>query len=289
VRTPEKLFRQHRDVRSERLVAVAGDLGDAKALESAAAMSQAVIHLVGIIIARPMRGQTFHHIHVKGTQSVVNAARARGIRRYLHMSALGTRPNAVSKYHRTKWEAEEFVRKSGLEWTIFRPSIIHGPDGEFMQLMKRFMCGILPPVIPYFGSGQAKLQPVSVKDVACCFVESLLKSETIGQTISLGGPRTFSWIELYEACRALIPCAKKWKPLVSQPVPLAKAAAILSAPVLAIVESVIKSAGLFRFDVGQVQMSQEDSTCDPAVAEQLFGISMRDFEQELAGYADQIR
>jgi len=205
------------------------------------------------------------------------------------MSALGTRPNAVSKYHRTKWEAEEFVRKSGLEWTIFRPSIIHGPDGEFMQLMKRFMCGILPPVIPYFGSGQAKLQPVSVKDVACCFVESLLKSETIGQTISLGGPRTFSWIELYEACRALIPCAKKWKPLVSQPVPLAKAAAILSAPVLAIVESVIKSAGLFRFDVGQVQMSQEDSTCDPAVAEQLFGISMRDFEQELAGYADQIR
>lgn len=289
VRTPEKLYSQHREVSRNRLVAIAADLSDTKAMHAALERCQAAIHLVGIIIARPLRGQTFHRIHVTGTQNVVDAVRSRGLRRYLHMSALGTRPDAVSKYHQTKWAAEELVRKSGLDWTIFRPSIIHGPDGEFMQLMKRFMCGLLPPVIPYFGNGTAKLQPVSVKDVAYCFVESLVRTETIGQIIPLGGPRPYSWIELYETCRALMPCAKKWKPLVSQPVPVAKAMAVATTPVMALAEMVIKSAGLFRFDVGQVQMSQEDSVCDPAIAEKFFNIRMRDFEQELATYADQIK
>lgn len=289
VRSPEKLFSQHREVRQERFVVVEGDLFNKKALYAGIERSQAIIHLVGIIIARPLRGQTFHRIHVKGTQNVVEAARRRGLRRFVHMSALGTRPNAVAKYHQTKWAGEEIVRNSRLDWTIFRPSIIHGPEGEFMRLMKRFMCGLVPPVIPYFGSGQARLQPVSVKDVAYCFVEALLGSETIGQVIPLGGIQPYSWIELYETCRALIPCAKKWKPLVSQPVPVAKAIAILTKPLMAMAEMFSKSAGLFRFDVGQVQMSQEDSTCDHTIAQNLFGIQMRDFEAELALYADQIK
>ncbi len=289
VRSPEKLRSQHREVNADRLVAVTGDLFDAKAVHAALEFSQAAIHLVGIIIARPLRGQTFHRIHVQGTHHVLNACRDRGIRRYLHMSALGTRAGAVSTYHQTKWDAEELVRKSGLDWTIFRPSIIHGPEGEFMQLMKRFMCGLLPPVIPYFGSGRARLQPVSVKDVAHCFVESLFKPETTGQVIPLGGPHPYSWIDLYETCRALIPGARKWRPLVSQPVPVAKAIAVASTPLMALAETFIKSAGLFRFDVGQVQMSQEDSVCDPGIAERAFGIRMRSFESELAVYADQIK
>ena len=289
VRSPEKLLAQHREVNPERLVSVVGDLFDELALKSAAQMCQAGIHLVGIIIARPLRGQTFHRIHVKGTQNVIDAVRSRGICRYLHMSALGTRPDAVSKYHQTKWAAEELVRKSGMDWTIFRPSIIHGPEGEFMRLMKRFMCGLLPPVIPYFGSGTARMQPVSVKDVAYCFVESLVRPESFGQVIPLGGPRPYSWIELYKTCRALIPGVQNWKPLVSQPVPVAKAIAVASTPLMALAEMFVKSAGLFRFDVGQVQMSQEDSTCDPTIAERMFGIKMRDFEEELALYADQIK
>lgn len=289
VRSPGKLYSQHRDVSPERLAPVTGDLFSTKALHSALERCQAAIHLVGIIISRPLRGQTFHRIHVRGTENIVSAVRSCGIRRYLHMSALGTRPNAISKYHQTKWAAEELVRKSGLDWTIFRPSIIHGPEGEFMRLMKRFMCGLLPPVVPYFGSGAARLQPVSVKDVAWCFVEAISRPETFGQIIPLGGPRPYSWIELYETCRALIPGAKKWKPLVSQPVPVAKAIAVASTPLMALAEMFVKSAGLFRFDVGQVQMSQEDSVCDPAIAEKAFGIRMLDFEEELRVYADQIR
>jgi len=288
VRSAEKLRRQHPELGSDRMTPIVGGLRDAKALREAARLSQAAIHLVGIIVARPLRGQTFHAIHVGGTRAVLDALGDAGIRRYTHMSALGTRADAVATYHRTKWEAEERVRDSGLDWTIFRPSLIHGPDGEFMQLIKRFVCGLVPPVIPYFGTGQAKLQPVSVKDVAHCFVQSLLQPDTIGKTLPLGGPRAYTWIELYNACRALMPGARRWKPLISQPVPVAKAIAILGQPAMAAAETLSSKLGLFRFDAGQVQMSQENNTCDATIAEKLFRIRMRNFEEELAAYADRI-
>jgi len=288
VRSTEKLRAQHPEVDPERFTPVVGSLKDRGALREAAELSHAAIHLVGIIIARPLRGQTFAAIHMRGTANVVDAVQQAGIRRYVHMSALGARPDARSTYHRTKWTAEEYVRRSGLDWTIFRPSLIHGPDGEFMRLMKRFMCGLVPPVIPYFGSGQAKVQPVSVKDVAYCFVQSLLDPTTIGKVFPLGGPRAYSWIELYNACRALMPGAKHWKPVVSQPVPLAKLTAILGRPIMGLAETVVPSLGLFRFDAGQVQMSQEDATCDRTIAEKAFNFRMRDFEEELSAYAERI-
>lgn len=289
VRSVEKLLGQHPEVHPARFTPVVGELSDRKVLAEAAGMSQAAVHLVGIIIARPMRGQTFHHIHVEGTKRVIGALQEAGLRRYLHMSALGTRSNAVSKYHRTKWEAEDLVRQSGLEWTIFRPSLIHGPEGEFMRLMKRFMCSWLPPAIPYFGSGLAKVQPVSVKDVAHCFVQALFSAATIGKTVPLCGPRPYTWIELYQACRAQMRCAKRWKPLISQPVALAKATAIFGQPMMALAEAIVPSLGLFRFDAGQVQMSQEDNACDCTAAQAMFNIRMRDFEAELNAYEDLIR
>ncbi|MEK6851057.1 MAG: hypothetical protein AABY30_00810, partial [Candidatus Thermoplasmatota archaeon] len=92
------------------------------------------------------------------------------------------------------------------------------------------------------------------QDVAHCFVEALFKQETIGQVYPLGGPRAYSWVELYNACRALMPQARHWKPLVSQPVWAAKAAAAMSGPPMAIIEALpgLKGLGLFRFDRGQV-------------------------------------
>jgi hypothetical protein len=85
-----------------------------------------------------------------------------------------------------------------------------------------------------------------------------------------------------------MPGAKHWKPLVSQPVAFAKFSAILGQPVMALAETIVPSMRVFRFDAGQVQMSQEDSTCDHTIAEKAFNIRMRDFEQELSTYADRI-
>ena len=275
----------------DRYDVVAGDLFDDDALHRAAAGAEAAIHLVGIISEGHLRKQTFTRIHIEGTERVLSACEAAGIGRYVHMSALGSRPNAPSRYHQTKWAAENLVRASGLDCTIFRPSIIHGPDGEFMRMMRALLCsatvpvfGAIPapfPVVPYFGDGQHRVQPVSVKDVAHCLVASLSKPETIGRVYELGGPEAMSWKELYRTCRDLIPGAKYWKPVVSQPVMAAKlmAMTLMRLPVL---------PPMFRFNLGQVQMSQEDSVCDVSSVERAFDIRLRDFRQELADYGGQI-
>lgn len=291
VRDRRQFLRQASEFGKDRYVAVGGDMFDDAALAKAAEGAQAAIHLVGIITQRRLKGQTFQRIHVEGTRRVLDACKAAGIKRICHMSALGTRANAVSEYHRTKWLAEGYVRDSGLDWTIFRPSIIHGPDGEFMRMMRTFVTkatvpvlGILPapfPVIPYFGDGLRKVQPVSVKDVAHCFVAALSKPETIGKVFELGGPDALTWRGFYRVCQETIPGAKPWKPIVGQPVPVAKAMAVF----LKIFPILPRS---LRFDVGQVQMSQEDSVCDISAVENTFGIKMRDFREELREYAAMI-
>src|SRR5687768_9499458 len=121
-------------VTGDRVTTIKGDLFDRKALDEGLRGCDAVIHVVGIIMERPGKGVTFERIHVEGTRNVVDAAVRNGVRRYVHMSALGSRPDAASRYHRTKFQAEQYVRGSGLEWTIFRPSLIHGPRGEFMRM-----------------------------------------------------------------------------------------------------------------------------------------------------------
>lgn len=286
-RSGDRLHRRFDGSARERIEVVEGTLSDRDALRRAADGCQAAIHLVGIILESPLTGQTFDRIHRRGTINVVEAVRNAGVRRYAHMSALGTRPDAVAEYHRTKYAAEQFVRESGLDWTIFRPSLIHGPDGEFMRLIKVFVCDLIPPVIPYFGDGENLLQPVSVKDVAYCFVESLFRPETVGQTYELGGPMSYSWKSLYRTCQRLMPCARR-KPLVSTPLPIAKVLPWVVMPTLTALGVVSAKMRLLRFNRGQVTMSQEDNVCDPTLAERAFGITMRAFEDELYDYADQI-
>ena len=87
------------------------------------------------------------------------------------MSALGTRPNAASRYHQSKWAAEELVRHSGLDFTIFRPSLIYGPEDQFVNLFARIIRR--SPVVPLMGSPRARFQPVPVEAVAAAFARSL--------------------------------------------------------------------------------------------------------------------
>src|SRR5437899_1798339 len=96
----------------------AGNVLDADSLRGGLKDCEAVIHLVGII--SEIGRNTFENVHTRGTENIVTAARNAGVRRFVQMSALGTRPNAASRYHQSKWAAEELVRQSGLAWTIFR-------------------------------------------------------------------------------------------------------------------------------------------------------------------------
>ena len=283
VRNEAKLLAQTRGIDPEAVVPVVGDVLDERLLASCLEHADAVIHLIGIIYESRLAGQTFARVHVEATRRVLRACNQANVRRYLHMSALGARAGHgdVSTYHQTKWLAEEAVRRSGLDWTIFRPSLIHGPDGEFMQMMKYFATSCCPPVMPYFGQGDHRIQPVHVKDVAACFVGALDRPETIGKSYDLGGPERYTWQELYDTCALAMTGRTRIK--ASVPVSLAKLAARTIVPLM---PSMLVP---YKFNVDQVIMSQEDSVCDTAPVAEAFGLQLRPFRAELEQYADQIR
>jgi len=281
VRSRAKLLARVSGVPDSSFTPYAGDIFS-DALPSAAGEATACIHLVGIILERALRGQTFERVHVEGTRRVLAVASQAGIRRFVHMSTLGTRANAVSRAHQTKFAAEELVRSSGLDFTIFRPSVIHGPDGEFVRdLLVRMLRRPLPPFLPYFGDGRKHLQPVFVEDVARVFAEALDRPETIGQTYALGGAEALDWVELWRFVQMTVPAAHRWKPAVGLPVWVAEAIGRLG-------DGVDRRLGWrlgIPFNTAQVQMSQEDNTCSVEAAEQAFGQHFRGFRESFAGYA----
>jgi len=173
--------------------------GDVTRSESYAAALQecdAVINVVGIIREYPGEGVIFERLHGEATRTLLAAARKGGVKRFLQMSALGARPAAVSRYHQTKYRAEEEVRQSGLEWTIFRPAIIFGPRDDFINRLARLVVKL--PVVPVIGDGSYRLQPIHADDVARCFATALEMPETIGKTFELCGMDRFSYLELLD-------------------------------------------------------------------------------------------
>ena len=171
-----------------------GNVLEAATLDGALNGIAAVIHLVGII--SEVGESTFENVHTRGTRNLAAAAQRAGVRRFVHMSALGTRPEAVSRYHRSKWAAEEVVRHSGLESTIFRPSLIYGPRDQFVNLYAKIIR--LSPVVPLLGSPRARFQPVPVEAVAAAFVRSLGEPKSVGQTYDLCGSELLTLAEIVD-------------------------------------------------------------------------------------------
>lgn len=180
----------------EAIERVEGDVLVRRGLEEDVAGCAAVIHLVGIIRESPATGLTFENVHRHGTLNIVEAAAAAGVRRYLHMSALGARAGARSRYHQTKWAAEEAVRASGLAWTIFRPSAIYGAGDQFVTMLAQMVERL--PVLPVIGGGRRRMQPVPVERVAEGFVRALALPQTEKQTYEVVGADAVSMVELLD-------------------------------------------------------------------------------------------
>lgn len=270
------------DTRGGAVRVVPGDLFDNKALDQGIRGCDAVIHLVGIIMEKPRKGITFQRIHLEGAKSVVDATLRNGVKRYAHMSALGVRPEAISTYHKTKFAAEQYVRASNLDWTIFRPGLIHGPKGDFMRMEAAWARHKAPPFLfmPYFGAGlfgcrgAGMLQPVYVGDVARAFVDALEKPQTIGEVYPLGGPDRVTWPQLHR--------------LVAQNV-VGKRRRVLALPAwYAKLVTHVAPRSLLPFNRDQVIMSQEDNTCDIAKFRDAFGWEPQAFEPTLKSYARQL-
>ena len=170
----------------------AADVTQPDSLRRAFHQAQAVIHTVGII--HESRNQTFARVHQEGTAHVVAAARAAAVPRMVYLSALGTRPHAVSQYHQTKWGAEEIVRNSGLASTIFRPSLIYGKGDasttRLASLLQPPLSWLSAGLLPIPGGKEVTLCPVSVLSVADSIVRSLGQAQAVGQTFDLCGATT---------------------------------------------------------------------------------------------------
>ena len=202
---------------------VRGDALDPASLEPAMAGVDAVIHLVAII--EESGDKTFDLVIRQGSENVVTAARNAGVRRLVHMSALGAQPNPAYPYLNAKWGAEQAVRQSGLEWTIIRPSVIFGPRDGFVNVL----AGLIrrAPIIPVVGSGESKFQPVAVGEVAAVYRAVLDDPTAIGQTYELGGGETYSYEEMLDVIAAQL---GKRKPKLHLPVGLMRTVVALSSP-----------------------------------------------------------
>jgi uncharacterized protein YbjT (DUF2867 family) len=186
----------------EAIERVEGDVLAPGPLEGLMAGCDTVVHLVGIIREHRARGVTFDRVHVQGTGNVLRAAAGAGVRRFVHLSSLGTRPGARSRYHQTKWAAEEAVRGSGLPWTIFRPSIIYGRGDGFVSLLAGMVRR--SAVVPVIGSGRQRLQPVPVEQVAEAMARSVGMPATEKQTYEVGGPDRVTMVELLDLIAAAL-------------------------------------------------------------------------------------
>jgi uncharacterized protein YbjT (DUF2867 family) len=168
----------------------------------------AVINLVGVLHDKPAQpyGKVFKAAHVDLPKNIITAMQLHGLKRYLHMSALGADSNGPSMYQRSKGDGEAAVKASNLDWTIFRPSVIFGAQDQFINLFSKLTK--LFPAMP-LANHQAQFQPVSVDDVASAFVKSLSMPQTIHQSYDLVGPTVYTMKEIVEfaARRAKTSCA----------------------------------------------------------------------------------
>jgi len=226
---------------------VEGDITVPGTFSAALSGCDAAINLVGIIREFPARGATFEKLHVEGARNMLHAVKAAGVKRYIHMSAVGTRPDATSAYHRSKFQAEELVRSSGLDWTIFRPSIIFGPGDEFVNRLAGIIRSL--PAVPVIGDGRYRLQPIAGADVARCFAMSLEMPETRGKTYELCGPDRFTYNELLDTIGLVLGRS----PVRKIPNPLA---------VMKVLVPLFQGFSFFPITMDQILMLVEENICD---------------------------
>jgi uncharacterized protein YbjT (DUF2867 family) len=171
---------------------VVGDLLDRDSLKGCLDGVDLAIDLVGII---KEKGEfTFERVHVDGTKNFVEEARRAGAKRIFYQSSLGASTDSSSRFLKTKAEAEEIIRTSGIEYTIFRPSVIVGEQDGFTEKLKALIQ--MGPVVPVPGDGNSRFQPIDVHDWARCLLIAANDVNAAGKTFEFGGPEQLTYNEI---------------------------------------------------------------------------------------------
>ena len=245
-----------------------GNVTDPDALAEACRGISEVIHLVAVI-----RGgsRQFEAINRQGTANVVAAAREAGsVRRFVHLSAVGAANVPHLRYLHSKWLGEQEVVNGGLPYTIIRPSLIFGPGDEFTNAIAALVRSL--PITPVIGSGNNRLQPIHVEDVARCVALSLSGNIRGNRTVEIGGPEQLSYNEII---RVVARVMSRRRLLVN--VPLWK----MRLPI-AMMEMLTPRAPINR---AMLQLITLRNVAEPDSVERVFGFRPRTF----AGNIDHVR
>lgn len=279
--TPRLLVRPGSEARVTRRdvsEVVQGEIGSAEAVAECLAGCDAAIYNIGLLREFPAQGVTFEAMHYEGCVRAIAAARAAGVQRFLLMSANGAGPEGTP-YQTTKYRAEQSLAESGLDWTVFRPSVVFGdPQGrmEFCTQLRDEMIE-MPIPAPLFHEGLLPLQagrfqlsPVAIEDVTQAFVQALETPESIGQIFPLGGPEALEWREII---RTIAEACGRRKLMLPAPAWAVRAVATL-----------LDGQPWFPITRDQLDMLLAGNVCDGREAWTLFDITPRRFGTAALSY-----
>jgi NADH dehydrogenase len=250
---------------------VDGDIADAEAVRAAVSGADAVIYNIGILREFPAKGITYQALHFEGASRAMDAAEDAGVRRFLLMSANGVKADGTG-YQRTKYMAEQYLKTTALQWTVFRPSVLFGdPRGrmEFAtQLYRDIVRSPLPAPLFYDGllpvkAGMFRMSPVHVKDVATVFVKALDMPETAGQIYELCGPEALSWKDILQMIAVAAGTTKR-----AFPAP---------AMLLKVLAAALDQYAFFPITRDQLTMLMQGNTCGGQDTFQTFGLEPAPF------------
>lgn len=172
---------------------IAADIRDKDALRNAVNGTEAVVHTVAII--RETEGPSFEDTNVKATEDVISAMRDVGTKRLIAMGVLGATDDPRLPYARSRWQAEQIITQSGLDYTLVKPSLVLGlADTLSIRLLKAL--NLSPPIVVLPNGGKARFQPLFVGDLVAILALSLQNSETIGHSFEIGGPEYVTFGQL---------------------------------------------------------------------------------------------
>ena len=243
-----------------------GDVTDMASLEKALQNVGTVVHLVAII--RETKEATFEMINLGGTKNLLHAAKRMGVKRFIYMSNLGAGPDRRFPLLYTKWQAEEKVRNSGIDFVILRPSVMFGRGDGFVSVL----AGIIKrtPLVPVIGSGKTNFQLIFVEDVAACVVQSLKDERITKQIVPLGGPEYLTYEEIAD--------------LVIERLELRRLKVHIPVPVMHFVAWTVEKLGLMLpVTSAQLAMLTRDNITDLDAVEKVFSFKPVSLRERIDG------
>lgn len=218
-RSPERV-RQRHDLPN--LEWVRAEVTEPSTLQNALKGAQAVVSTVqfeGYPVENPKKGLTFERVDYGGTMALIDAAKKVGVEQFVYISGAAADENATHPGFRAKGRAERAIRESGLAYTIFRPSLVYGPEDKVMNGFAKLLK--FSPVFGVPGTGRQKVQPVLVDDLAACVAMAITGKGRNG-TFEVGGPELMTFDEMI---RILMDVTGHRRPIIHIPEGLMRAGA----------------------------------------------------------------